>query len=100
MKDEAQRQKYEAVVAAEMEKRQRVVNEAGATPAGRELFRMLKGLCGFYAADRVMDKDGKVDLVATALNSERRTIYLNLRGLMSPEVRLAVEHGNEEANNA
>ncbi len=95
MKEE-QRQKYEAAIAIELEKRQRIVNEAGETAPGRELLRMLKDLCGFEKADRVVRADGQLDLTAMAVNSERRNVYLNLRGLMNPGVRLAVEQNIEE----
>lgn len=93
---EDKRKEYEKIIAVELEKRQRIVNEAGATPSGKELLRMLKDLCGFEKADRVVRADGQLDLTAMAVNSERRNVYLNLRGLMNPEVRIAVEHGSTE----
>lgn len=92
-----ERAQYDAAITAELEKRRRIVNEAGATPAGKELLRMVKDLCGFEKADRVVRADGQLDLTAMAVNSERRNVYLNLRGLMTPDVRLSVEHGSEEA---
>lgn len=94
-KKEAEIAAYKAAVAAEKERRKSIVAEVAKTPAGAKLLRLLHDICGFNQADRVMDSTGKTDLVATALNSERRNVYLNIRGLIPSDALKNIE-GTEE----
>lgn len=83
---------YLAKVAAERDELKRVVESVLSTDNGKRLFRYIAKVCGFHVADRVICADGRVDLVATALNSERRNVYLNLRALASADALRIVEH--------
>ena len=97
---EAYRKKQEAQQAAreaELKRRGKMVAAVAETDAGKEFLRFLHDLCGFAFADRVIRVDGQTDLTATALNSERRNIYLEIRGYMSLDLRKEIE--NREIDN-
>ena len=88
-------EEYLVKVAAERQLLKRTVESVLSTESGKELFKYIHKICGFDKADRVVCSDGQVDLVSTALNSERRNVYLNLRAL-APAAALRVIENPEE----
>lgn len=91
--------KYQAAILAERQVNRDHIATLMATESGRWIFRHLRKICGFDKADRVMCADGSVDVVATALNSERRNIYLEIRKYALPDHLRLVEHDDDDNNN-
>jgi hypothetical protein len=69
----------------------KMVEAVALTEPGKGLLRLLHDICGYAAADRVVRSDGQIDLMATALNSERRNVYLQVRSFVPAEVLREVE---------
>jgi len=90
------RKAYEEAVKAEVERRRVVIAEMAVTPQGKKFLRLLHGLCGFDKADRVIRSDGQVDPVATALNAERRLVYLEVRRSVPVDVLREIEFMEEK----
>lgn len=88
---EEQKRKYQEAVAAERAALAKTVEAVAVTEPGKALFRFLHRICGYSASDRVLSPDGGVDLVATALNSERRNVYLQIRAFVPAEVLRDIE---------
>ena len=69
----------------------KMVEAVAMTEPGKGFIRLLHDICGHSAADRVIRADGQVDLMATALNSERRNVYLQIRSFVPAEVLRDIE---------
>ena len=69
----------------------KMVEAVALTEPGKGLFRLIHDICGYAAADRVVRSDGQIDLMATALNSERRNVYLQIRSFVPAEVLRDIE---------
>ena len=69
----------------------KMVDAVTATAPGKEFVKLLHDICGFAAADRVVGADGRVDLMATALNSERRNVYLQVRSFVPKDILREIE---------
>lgn len=68
-----------------------MVEAVAVTEPGKGFIRLLHDLCGYNTADRVLKGDGSINLEATALNSERRNVYLQIRSFVPPEVLRDIE---------
>ena len=69
----------------------KMVEAVAVTEPGKGFIRFIHDLCGYSAADRVLKGDGSVNLEATALNSERRNVYLQIRSFVPPEILRDIE---------
>ena len=82
---------YAKRVEAELSRRRTIVANVAATDSGKQLIGMLRLLCGFDRADRVVDADGKLDPVGTSINVERRNVYIQIRNLVPVEILRDIE---------
>lgn len=82
---------YAKKVEAELARRRTIIANAAATDSGKKFLVMLKNICGFDQADRVVDADGKLDAVGTAVNTERRSVYIQIRNFVPYEVLRDIE---------
>ena len=82
---------YQKKVDAELARRRAIVANVAATDSGKKFIGMLRNICGFDVADRVIDSDGKLDPVATSINTERRGIYIHVRNLVPKEILRDIE---------
>ena len=89
---EENKKKYQEAVVAEFAAKAKMVEAVALTEPGKALLRYLHDICGFSASDRVISPGtGEVNLVATALNSERRNVYLQIRALVPAEILRDIE---------
>lgn len=89
---EDKKRKYQEAVAAEFTAKAKMVEAVAVTEPGKALLRYLHDICGYSASDRVLvPTTGEVNLVATALNSERRNVYLQIRALVPAEILREIE---------
>lgn len=61
------------------------------TPEGREVFMHLFRVCGYNKTNLRRDAMGKVETDAMLFLEAQREIYISLRTLMSPELRVPME---------
>jgi len=83
---------YLAAIQTQLKKEASIAESVAMTEPGMKFLRMLHDKCGFAKADRVIRADGQIDPVATALNAERRNVYLEIRVLLSAEMRREIEN--------
>ena len=89
---EEKKRKYQEAVTAEFVAKAKMVEAVAMTEPGKALLRYLHDICGYSASDRVLvPTTGEVNLVATALNSERRNVYLQIRALVPAEILRDIE---------
>lgn len=64
------------------------------TEAGVLFFREMARTCGFHLGDLIVSPvNGLVDPVATAINVERRRVYLHFRAMIPSESLIKIEFG-------
>lgn len=96
----AKKAEYAKMVQAELNRRRTIVANVAATDSGKKFIGMLRILCGFDQADRVVDANGKLDPVGTSINVERRNVYLQIRNLVPVEILRDIEFPPAEVENA
>ena len=94
-----QREEYMKKVEAELGRRRAIVANVAMTDSGKKFIGMLRTLCGFDQADRVVDADGKLDPVGTSINVERRNVYIQIRNLVPVEILRDIEFPPAEVDN-
>lgn len=87
---------YNAALEAKRADLRLMMAEVTKTEAGKKLLRYLHDICGFAEADRVIGADGRIDTMATIINSERRNVYVNVRSLVPVAVLREIEHTEEK----
>jgi len=63
-----------------------------ATEEGKQVLRHLKNVCGFDVSSVVLNPDNEVQDRGTLFNEARRTVYLDLRKLIKPDILKDVEY--------
>lgn len=76
---------------AKVQELAKMVEAVALTEPGKGFIRFVHDLCGYNTADRVLKSDGSINLEATALNSERRNVYLQIRSFVPAEVLRDIE---------
>ena len=76
---------------AKVQELSKTVEAVAVTEPGKGFIRLIHDLCGYNTADRVLKSDGSINLEATALNSERRNVYLQIRSFVPAEVLRDIE---------
>jgi hypothetical protein len=76
----------------------RAINRLADTEDGKTFINYLKCICGFDVSDVVMD-GLDISIQATLNNSYRRSVYVDIRRLIQPELLKDIEFRKDEKQN-
>lgn len=62
------------------------------------VLRHLAKICGFYIPSRILSPSNEINPYATIYNDGRRSVYLDIRRMLTDEQRRLTESKQEEAN--